>query len=699
MASLETGRLLAGRYLLQDRLGDGGHAEVWKARDERTGRYVALKFLHLRGGGAADALPVLRHEAHMAQRLDHPGVLKVHDPEQDGQFVFLPMEFAAGGDASWLRGAPWPRVLPVLLQTSRVLEHAHERGVVHRDLKARNVLFDALGRVRVSDFGTAARTGSSDAPAPGSPFSASPQQLRDEPATAADDVYGLGALAYELLTGYPPFYPNFDARRVQDEEPERPVPAHPVPEELLDLIQRMLSRDADQRPPLAEVVAAFESLLARGEAVSFEDVRLVSEAGPATSVDTRPAGSRRWLNRVAWAAGLAAVTAGVVVLVQLSPAKPPAASVTETLPATEAPLRVADAVVPESVSVAAPVAAPGSAQHSTTASVDELLSAGRSALGAMQPEQASAAFQHVLVLQPENSLARDGIAAASRLRDQLAGLAAGARLEAAGNLTGAADQYRLLVANDAAFAPAHTALARVAQGLRAQKLEDLLGAGADALRQGHMDVAQSAYRQAAEIDADNPRVLDGQQRIAQVLADRRNAEDLQQGIQLENAEKWDQAVAHYREVLARNAQLDFATDGLVRSERRAELDHELRDYLARPERLTAPAVQRAAERALARGAASAGNSPRLQQQLQQLRTALDELAVQVRVAITSDNSTRVSLAPFGELGRFSSRELDLLPGHYTVIGRRDGFRDVRYEIEITPGQSTAALSVRCTERI
>jgi hypothetical protein len=79
--------------------------------------------------------------------------------------------------------------------------------------------------------------------------------------------------------------------------------------------------------------------------------------------------------------------------------------------------------------------------------------------------------------------------------------------------------------------------------------------------------------------------------------------------------------------------------------------------------------------------------------------ALDELAVQVRVAITSDNSTRVSLAPFGELGRFSSRELDLLPGHYTVIGRRDGFRDVRYEIEITPGQSTAALSVRCTERI
>ena len=118
------------------------------------------------------------------------------------------MEFAAGGDASRLRGAPWQRVLPVLLQAARVLEHAHARGVVHRDLKPRNVLFDALGNVRVSDFGAAARTGSSDAPATGSPFSASPQQLRDEPATTADDVYGLGALAYELLSRYPPFYPN-----------------------------------------------------------------------------------------------------------------------------------------------------------------------------------------------------------------------------------------------------------------------------------------------------------------------------------------------------------------------------------------------------------------------------------------------------------------------------------------------------------
>ena len=280
MSSLEAGRLLAHRYLLQDRLGDGGHAEVWKARDERDGRNIALKFLHLRAGAAGEALPLLWHEAHMAQRLDHPGVLKMHDPEQDGPFVFLPMEFAAGGDASWLRGAPWQRILPVLLQTARVLEHAHTCGVVHRDLKARNVLFDTLGNVRVSDFGAAARTGSSDARAAGSPFSASPQQLRDEPATSADDVYGLGALAHELLTRYPPFYPHFDAQRVQVEEPVRPVPVHPAPAELLDLIQAMLARDAVARPNLAAVIDIFERHLAAGEPARIDDAMLVSEPAP-----------------------------------------------------------------------------------------------------------------------------------------------------------------------------------------------------------------------------------------------------------------------------------------------------------------------------------------------------------------------------------------------------------------------------------
>jgi serine/threonine-protein kinase len=258
---LQTGCLLARRYQLHDRLGGGGHAEVWSAVDLFERRRLALKFLRTSDCTTEDALLVLRHEARMAQRLQHPGVSRVFEPVVDDQFVFLPIEYCGGGDASALRGQAWQQVLPVLLDVAEIIEHAHSRGVVHRDIKPGNVLFDVNGTVRVTDFGAAAPMGCADAFATGSPFSASPQQLRGEPATTADDIHGLGALAYELLSGYPPFYPHFDIQRAQTEEPVDLRPVHPAPAALLDLIGAMLSRDATRRPDIGMVIEAFASLL------------------------------------------------------------------------------------------------------------------------------------------------------------------------------------------------------------------------------------------------------------------------------------------------------------------------------------------------------------------------------------------------------------------------------------------------------
>ena len=170
-----------------------------------------------------------------------------------------------------LRGAPWHRVLPVLLQVANILEHAHSRGVVHRDIKPGNVLFGADGRVLVTDFGTAARTGSTLALADGSPFSASPQQLAGKAATTADDIYGLGALAYELLSRYPPHYPDFDARRVQVEMPSPLNAVHPAPAQLLAFIMSMLEREPGARPSdMHEVIRALQACL--------PDSRMIEEA-------------------------------------------------------------------------------------------------------------------------------------------------------------------------------------------------------------------------------------------------------------------------------------------------------------------------------------------------------------------------------------------------------------------------------------
>jgi serine/threonine protein kinase len=251
VAGIEHGMRLAGRYLLLERLGDGGHGEVWAAEDEVAGTRVALKFMHLHSCSAEEAMLVLRHEAQMMRRLDHPGVLHVDEPLRDGSLVFLPMEYAGGGDVSQLCGASWRLVLPVLQQVARVLEHAHSRGVVHRDIKPANVLFDSSGTVRLTDFGTATRMGSASSMSAGSPSYASPQQLRGEAATTSDDVFGLGALSYALLTRHPP----------RSDEHQPPVPVHPAPEGLLNLIHAMLAPHGNVRPDIGQVMDGFEHWL------------------------------------------------------------------------------------------------------------------------------------------------------------------------------------------------------------------------------------------------------------------------------------------------------------------------------------------------------------------------------------------------------------------------------------------------------
>ena len=264
-ATFNPAPLIRARYVLRERLGAGGQGEVWRAHDPQRGEDIALKILRLAPGRSGAAWEAVRHEYESASRLDHPFILKVYEPEREDGTFLLPMELATGGDLRRLRGANYLAIVPVLMEVAQALEHAHERGVIHRDLKPGNVLFDARGRAKLADFGV-----SGTAPDPGtdslirglSPFTASPEQLRGEPPSVADDIYGLGALAYELLSRRPPHYPNFDARRVQQEPVPPLVPAEQIPPQLHALIARMLAKDPRERPrSMREVSDNFEAAL------------------------------------------------------------------------------------------------------------------------------------------------------------------------------------------------------------------------------------------------------------------------------------------------------------------------------------------------------------------------------------------------------------------------------------------------------
>jgi serine/threonine protein kinase len=198
---LESGQILAARYRLLRKLGAGHATQVWLARDAGTSADRVLKVLVSASSG--DRARFLAGAA-LQQQVRHRNVQPC-EAVHDGDPSFAVFDHAAAGDLALLRGRPWREWLPALAGVAEGVTALHARRIVHRDLKTSNVLLAEGGDALLADFGSASPVGSEGVPPGGSPFSMSPQQLDGAAPSESDDVYALGALAYELATGYPPF--------------------------------------------------------------------------------------------------------------------------------------------------------------------------------------------------------------------------------------------------------------------------------------------------------------------------------------------------------------------------------------------------------------------------------------------------------------------------------------------------------------
>ena len=205
--------LAIGSYRLMSPAGTGGMAEVWRAYHPRLRRYVAIKFLSSRFSDDSTYLDRFLHEAQAISRLDHPHILTIYDfGEQDG-WTYMVSPFVGGGTlASRMRRGPWAvdEAVSVLEPLASALDYAHSEGIVHRDVKPSNVLFTERDRLVLSDFGIARMIERSTLLTQaglviGTPMYMSPEQADGQPVTGASDRYSLGVVAYEMLTGRPPF--------------------------------------------------------------------------------------------------------------------------------------------------------------------------------------------------------------------------------------------------------------------------------------------------------------------------------------------------------------------------------------------------------------------------------------------------------------------------------------------------------------
>jgi eukaryotic-like serine/threonine-protein kinase len=259
--------LIQERYLLDKPLGKGGMAEVWCARDQRLERPVAIKFLAPQFHSDPEFLVRFFSEAQSVARISHSSVVSVLDFGEFEEYPYLVMEYVGGGSVADLTGQPLlpERAAEIVSQAGQGAGAAHALGLVHRDIKPGNILLTDEGEAKLADFGIASSVGgerfTGTGQAIGSPHYLSPEQASGTPVTARSDVYSLGVVLYELVTGVRPFEAdNVTAIAIAhvDQAPRPPSElVEGLDPSLEHLILRCLAKDpADRFADGSELAAA-----------------------------------------------------------------------------------------------------------------------------------------------------------------------------------------------------------------------------------------------------------------------------------------------------------------------------------------------------------------------------------------------------------------------------------------------------------
>jgi serine/threonine-protein kinase len=271
--------LFDGRYRIQRKLGTGGMANVYLAEDEVLGRRVAIKILNDRHAGDDQFVERFRREAKNAASLSHPNIVSIYDRGEAEGTYYIAMEYLDGRSLKELIVARGPAPVHLAIDYARqilaAIRFAHRHGIVHRDIKPHNVLVDGEGRLKVTDFGIA-RAGASQMTEAGSIIGTaqylSPEQAKGAPVDQSSDLYSVGVVLYELLTGVVPFSgdtPVEIAMKHLSVMPEPPSAKRAdVPRDLDLVVMRALAKDPLERYQSAEEMDADLRRVARGVAIS-----------------------------------------------------------------------------------------------------------------------------------------------------------------------------------------------------------------------------------------------------------------------------------------------------------------------------------------------------------------------------------------------------------------------------------------------
>lgn len=259
------GTLLDDRYEILALIGEGGMARVYRALDRRLNREVAVKVMREELFLDVPSRRAFYTEAHAVARLSHPNIVSVYDVGEGINSEYIVMELLEGVTLRQyidrMRPIPWKQVLHFSRQISSALIHAHSKGIIHRDIKPQNIIISTNGDIKVADFGIAAMENELDADsgrAIGSLNYLAPEQLRGAPANPQGDVYSLGIVMYEMLTGFKPYTGRTPAEVLLKLTGKEILPVRAfeqsIPKELETIVAKAMSPDMKLRYPSAQEV-------------------------------------------------------------------------------------------------------------------------------------------------------------------------------------------------------------------------------------------------------------------------------------------------------------------------------------------------------------------------------------------------------------------------------------------------------------
>ena len=329
----------------------------------------------------------------------------------------------------------------------------------------------------------------------------------------------------------------------------------------------------------------------------------------------------------------------------------------------------------------------------------EALADGHRSLQGEEPEAARDHFSRALIIEPSSPEAQQGIEQADNLAVVLSTFRRALVLEEQGQLEEAAAELEPIITAGSSYAPAQEARKRIGDKLSQARFEAEMNTFFSALKGGDFSAAARSLQILEVLNIRQQEVeqasalLAEQQKRFQISGLKEQADNFRSG------EQWQQALETYNKILRLDPDLLFATEGRRESARRAELDTSLSDAVERSHRLQDDSQRAAAASLLNFAQQIEPQGPKLQSQIEALETLLDQFRTPVPVILESDNQTQVTIYHVGRMPPFFTREIHLKPGTYTVLGSRDGFRDVRREITVAPDNSEHRFDIRCEEAI